>query len=119
MAERPRRSGTKLVDYNRLNTLGFSDTSSKISDCEDLSVKEKIMHAQDIFEGARGGGGLDIGQLHGTPKVQDSRRFIDSMEDVLNKLQHEEESLRLALKLEEKRQTVQILRAVIEGSQNR
>ena len=41
------------------------------------------------------------------------------MEDELLKLQHEEESLRLALKLDEKRQTVQQLRAVIDGSHHR
>ena len=90
MAERPIRSGTKLVDYNRLNTIGFSDNSSKMSDCEDMSVKENKLQTHDVFDGAHGGGGLDIACIQATPKVQDSRRFIDTMEDELYKLQQEE-----------------------------
>ena len=113
MSTKSKRSSVKTIDYSKLHAVGLTDMD-KVMDKVTCSDYEDIGNAQSIEDRMQTADDMDC-RL--TPQQKD--RFIHSMRSELGQLEQEEEQLRIAIQIEEKRRNIELLKQQLHSSSTR
>lgn len=114
MSSRSRRA-CKSIDYSQLHNIGYVDSMGEHEDStRSKSLLERSESPVEFVEHSHDLGTMDHlqGAYANRSSVTETKQFIDAMNDELEKLQLEEDRLRLALKLDEKRKAIQHLQDI-------